>query len=92
MTAKFATEAIYWQAQRNDQWRGGEYPGAHPKYSGTSVLEVMKVLRERGHLDAFYWAFGLEDLVRAISWIGQPCSGCIGGRAWSRFTVAATFT
>lgn len=75
ITAKFATESVYWQAQRNDQWRGGAYPGARPQYEGTSVLEAMKVLRDLGHVRSFYWAFGLQDLVRAVSWVGPAVVG-----------------
>src|SRR5687767_6560054 len=57
ITAKFATEAIYWEAQRNDPWEGGSYPGAKPIYEGTSVLAGVKVVHKLGHIKEYRWAF-----------------------------------
>ncbi|MDD5706625.1 MAG: hypothetical protein PHR35_11940 [Kiritimatiellae bacterium] len=38
VSARFARERIYWEAQRRDGFAGGDYPGAKPKVPGTSVL------------------------------------------------------
>ena len=66
---------MYWQAQRDDEWKGGAYPGAAPQYDGASVLDSIKTLRNRGFFDSFYWAFGLQDLIRAVSWVGPAVVG-----------------
>jgi hypothetical protein len=75
ITAKFALEQVYWEAQRADEWDGGAYPSAQPQYEGASVLDTVKVLRARGYFQSFYWAFGLQDLVRALSWVGPAVVG-----------------
>ncbi len=75
LTAKFATQKVYWEAQRNDQWDGGAYPKARPKYDGTSVLEGIKALSRLGYVASYHWAFGLRDLIRAVSWIGPAVLG-----------------
>jgi hypothetical protein len=75
MTPQFATEKIYWEAQRNDPWEGGSYPGAAPQYDGTSVLEGIKVVHDLGYIKEYRWAFGLEDLVLAIGHCGPAVLG-----------------
>jgi hypothetical protein len=40
---------LYLEAQRGDEWPGGEYPGATPVYGGTSVRAGADVLRAQGH-------------------------------------------
>lgn len=72
---QFAKETVYWGAQRIDQWRGGEYPGGDPQYSGTSVLSGAKVLRSMGYIPEFRWAFGLEDTVLAVGHHGPAVLG-----------------
>jgi hypothetical protein len=42
----------YWEAQRRDEWTGGSYPGASPRYEGTSVRAGLEVLRQHGALPA----------------------------------------
>jgi hypothetical protein len=42
----------YWEAQRSDEWPGGSYPGASPRYEGTSVRAGLEVLRSRGAIPA----------------------------------------
>jgi hypothetical protein len=39
---------LYWEAQRADEWQGGEYPNAAPTYAGTSVRAGFEVLRTQG--------------------------------------------
>lgn len=38
----------YWTAQRLDEWDGGTYPGAKPRYEGTSVRAGLEVARLSG--------------------------------------------
>lgn len=75
ITAKFAIEKIYWEAQRNDPWEGGAYPGAKPQYEGTSVLEGIKAAHKLGHITEYRWAFGLDDLVLAVGHCGPAVLG-----------------
>lgn len=41
-------KALYFDAQREDEWPGGEYPGGSPSYSGTSVRAALEVVRRAG--------------------------------------------
>jgi hypothetical protein len=75
ITAKFATENIYWEAQRNDPWEGGSYPGASPESEGTSVLEGIKIVHKLGLIKEYRWALGLEDLVLALGHVGPAVLG-----------------
>lgn len=52
----------YYRMQFLDTWGGGEYPGAEPRYSGTSVHAGAMVHRELGHFSNYTWAFGEEQL------------------------------
>ena len=71
----FAREQLYWEAQKIDQWKGGAYPGADPFSEGSSVLAVMKVLKRLGYVPTYRWAFGVEDLKKAVSHIGPAVIG-----------------
>jgi hypothetical protein len=42
----------YWQMQRGDEWPGGSYPGASPRYEGTSVRAGGVVMQTRGAIVA----------------------------------------
>jgi hypothetical protein len=75
LTAKFAKEQVYWEAQKIDPWSGGSYPGASPTYEGTSVLAGIKVLQKLGYVTEYRWAFGLEDLVLAVGHCGPAVLG-----------------
>jgi hypothetical protein len=75
LTARFAIKQVYWEAQRADKWPGGAYPEADPRYEGTSVLWAMKRMRELGHVAAYRWAFGLDELILAVSWAGPAVLG-----------------
>jgi hypothetical protein len=50
---------VYKRAQQIDPWPG-------ENYSGTAVNAGMQVGRERGWWDSYHWAFGLEDVKRAL--------------------------
>ena len=75
LTDKFAKEVIYWEAQKIDEWKGGSYPRARPKYEGTSILAGVKVARERGFFDSFRWGFSLNDLVLGVGYRGPAVLG-----------------
>lgn len=48
---------LYFKAQRNDQYPGGEYPGAKPRMLGTSVLAGCKAAKSSGYIKGYRWAF-----------------------------------
>lgn len=75
LTAKFATEKIYWQAQKDDEWEGGSYPRAKPRYDGTSVIAAIKAAKKLGFIEEYRWAFGLRDLVLAVGHVGPAVLG-----------------
>lgn len=66
---------IYHEAQKNDAWPGGEYEGASPRGSGTSVLAGATVLRELGVFQEYRWAFGLNDLILGVGYKGPAVLG-----------------
>lgn len=66
---------VYWEAQRNDPWAGGSYPGAVPFYEGTSVLAGVKALHHLGAFEEYRWAFGLNDLVLGVGYNGPAVIG-----------------
>ncbi len=59
---------LYHRAQQIDPWPGEDY-------EGTSVLAGAKATVERGHIREYRWAFGLEDLLLAISYAGPVVLG-----------------
>lgn len=73
--AIFARERIYWKAQELDDWPGGSYPGATPRYEGTAVLAGAKVAQELGAISGYRWAFGIDDVLRALSHAGPVVFG-----------------
>jgi hypothetical protein len=54
---------IYFEAQKIDEFAGGAYPGAEPFMEGSSVLAAAKVLKNKGYIGSYYWAFSLADLI-----------------------------
>lgn len=71
----FARETIYWNAQRNDPWPGGAYPGASPLYEGTSVLAAVKQAQTLGYYREYRWAFTEDDLALSVSHLGPVILG-----------------
>lgn len=65
----------YHDAQRDDEWPGGSYPGASPQYAGTSVLAGAKVYRALGYFREFRWAFGVDELVLGVGYHGPAVIG-----------------
>ena len=74
ITNRFARE-LYWKAQREDNFPGGEYPGAYPRSAGTSVLAGMKAAREMGYIEGWKYAFGLMELILGIDYDGPSVMG-----------------
>ncbi len=72
---------IYFRAQEIDPWAGGEYPGADPFYSGTSVLAGLKAGLERGWWKGYRWALGpgaeaaAQDVILTLSHFGPVVVG-----------------
>jgi hypothetical protein len=60
--------AIYRRAQQLDEWPG-------EAYEGTSVLAGAKAVAERGHLVAYRWAFGLDDVLATLAAHGPVVIG-----------------
>jgi len=66
---------IYWQAQRNDPWPGGSYPGAQPFYDGTAVLAGVKEAQSLGYFGSYRWSFSLAELNMGLSYAGPAVLG-----------------
>ncbi len=75
LDATFARESIYWRAQEIDPWNGGSYPGANPRYEGTSVLAGIKTAAKLGYYSEYRWAFSEQDLALAVSHQGPAVIG-----------------
>lgn len=71
----FLLKKIYWEAQKIDYWSGGSYPGASPRYEGTSVLAGVKVVKRLNYIKQYRWAFGLEEALYGIGHNGPAVIG-----------------
>jgi hypothetical protein len=60
--------AIYHRAQQLDEWPGEQY-------EGTSVLAGAKAVQEQGHMAEYRWAFGVDDVLAALSAHGPVVIG-----------------
>jgi hypothetical protein len=60
--------ALYEASQDHDPWPGNAY-------DGTSTDAPLRLLRERGHIAEWRWAFGIEDVARTISHVGPVAVG-----------------
>lgn len=74
LDAQFA-QSVYFDAQRIDTFRGGEYPGASPIMAGTSLLAGAKVLKNDGYITEYRWARNVGDLARAVGHLGPAVIG-----------------
>lgn len=75
LTNQFARERLYWEAQKIDEWDGGAYPGARPRYEGTSVTAGVKVAHRLGAMESYHWAYTVDDLVLGLGYAGPAVLG-----------------
>lgn len=75
LDATFAREKIYWVAQREDPWAGGSYPGANPRYEGTSVLYAIKAAADLGYYTEYRWATSEKEMRLGVGYIGPAIIG-----------------
>jgi len=66
---------LYYQCQRDDQFPGGEYPGARPISSGTTVEAGAQVLTAAGHYSEYRWARTERDVALAVGHKGPVVIG-----------------
>jgi len=66
---------IYYDAQRLDQWEGGEYQAALTYNEGSSVLAGAKATMITGFIGGYYWAFTFNDFLLALSYRGPAVVG-----------------
>ena len=71
----FAVQDIYWVAQRNDPWPGGEYPGASPQYSGTSVAAGIQAAADLGYYKAWHWGTTENEMALGVGHLGPAVIG-----------------
>ena len=72
---KYIIEKIYWEAQKNDGYPGGSYPGASPKYEGTTVIAGVKEAKKLGFFESYRWAFSIDDLIAGLGFSGPSVLG-----------------
>jgi hypothetical protein len=61
-------QALYLLAQKNDEWPG-------EKYEGSSVLGALKASVLLGYTGEYRWAFGIDDVIGALSSLGPVVFG-----------------
>lgn len=66
---------LYYDVQRADDWPGGAYPGATPRYDGTSVLTGAKVVTEKGFYSGYDWALNAQEVAQGIGYTGPSILG-----------------
>lgn len=71
----FAREKIYWLAQHTDSLPGGSYPGADPRYEGTSVLDAVKAAQTLGYYTEFRWAMSEPEMCLGVGYLGPAIIG-----------------
>lgn len=54
-------QELYADFQRNDEW-----PGEEPDYEGSSIRASMKVLRRRGYVSEYRWAFDAATAINHV--------------------------
>lgn len=59
---------LYEEAKDRDQWPGDDY-------EGSSVLGGAKAVKDRGFIKEYRWCFGVDDVLRALAFIGPVVFG-----------------
>lgn len=71
----YLVREVYWEAQKQDIWEGGSYPGASPRYHGTSILAGVKRVKDLGYIEEYRWAFNIDDVLYGIGHNGPAIFG-----------------
>ena len=74
-TAPFTPATLlYFGAQQNDEWAGGQYPGASPQYGGSSIHGLIKYMVAQKLVSGPYaWASSPADLRAWLRNVGGVC-------------------
>ncbi len=64
----FSFADLYKECQQNDEWPGEDY-------EGTSVRALMKVLRSKGYISRYEWAFDLQTIINHVLTTGPMVVG-----------------
>jgi len=72
--ADFAITRLYWPAQMNDPFPGGEYPGGDGS-QGTTLVAVLSEARKQGLITGWKNAFSLEQMILGIGYRGPALMG-----------------
>ena len=64
----FDPSILYNEAQKVDDWAG-------ENYDGTSVRAGAKVLKTHGFIDAYYWAWTVDEVVNSLLTLGPVVVG-----------------
>jgi len=67
--------SIYYDAQRLDSFKGGEFPGASSFSEGTSVLAGAKATMITGFIGGYSWAFTFEEFGLGVTRRGPAVVG-----------------
>jgi hypothetical protein len=59
---------LYRMAQTMDEWSGEDY-------EGSSLLGAARALQKLGFIGDYYWAFGIDDVLAALSHLGPVVVG-----------------
>lgn len=59
---------VYRAAQKIDEWAG-------EAYEGTSILAGAKILQQRGWIQQYRWAFGIDELIMGVGYNGPAVIG-----------------
>jgi len=75
--AEFAREKLYFPAQMDDEFPGGEYPGADPVAGGTSMKAMMKQAKKMGLITEYKWSFSFLEFLIGVGYYGPAGIGTV---------------
>lgn len=64
-TAEYARKRLYHPAQLIDV-----FPGQEPEVSGTSTIAILKIMKQLGLIDSYFWQFNFEQVQLGVSYLG----------------------